>query len=192
MKPRRTAKPLTSVICMYLTLPPLDEENLPRGRWVTDIKSVENSYVHGRSAYHSELWSEWITLKDALRSVLGRLPAAWLSGSFFTTKPQPSDIDCVFIVDQRTFANVTTQQYQAFIELVATSQVRRYMKLRVDSFIIEWTPWEGTSPPLEYRPKLEQRGYWDEFWARVKDDDPKTAALPRRGYLEVIIDDYQR
>jgi hypothetical protein len=95
-------------------------------------------------------------------------------------------------VDQRTLSQVTDRRHLAFLEIVSTSQVRDFLKLRVDSYIMEWLPWQGVSPEVEHLPLLQNRGYWDEFWARMKDDDPAIAALPRRGYLEVLIDDYQQ
>lgn len=183
---------LTTIALMPIILPPILNGSISRGRWVGDLTTIEETYVKGRSDYHLKLWSEWKQVKDLLKGVLGTLPAAWLSGSFFTDKAQPSDIDCVFIVDQRTLSKVTDMQHLAFLEIVSKSQVRRYLNLRVDSYIMEWRPWQGVSAGRELDSILRRRGYWDEFWARMKDDDPTIAALPRRGYLEVLIDDYQQ
>lgn len=177
---------------MSASLPSLQSGKIPRGRWVSDLTTIEDTYVTGRSDYHLELWSEWKQLKDLVKGVLGTLPAAWLSGSFFTDKAQPSDIDCVFILDRRTLWQVTDERHLAFLEIVSKSQVHRVLNLRVDSYIMEWIPWQGVSAGAELDPILRRRGYWDEFWARMKDDDPTIAALPRRGYLEVLIDDYQQ
>lgn len=39
---------------------------------------------------------------------------------------------------------------------------------------------------------LHFRGYWDELWGRRKSAEPRKAMLPRRGYLEVILDEWAK
>lgn len=74
---------------------------------------------------------------------------------------------------------------------MSRSQVKQTFQLPVDSYVLEWTPTPGPGVPVGARGYLEQRGYWDDLWVRVKDTDDRLDSIPRRGYLEVIVDGYR-
>lgn len=139
------------------------------------------------------LWRDWETLTAALRSLVGTIPAAWMSGSFVSDKVNPGDIDCLYVVDTedvQSVVNAGGPDASLLMAMVSGPQVRGRLGLNVDSYLLEWCPTPGPrrdAPPDYY----ESRGYWDDFWARRRDTDPRLDAIPRRGYLEVIIDGYQ-
>ncbi|QXT62890.1 hypothetical protein KDB89_14375 [Tessaracoccus palaemonis] len=130
-------------------------------------------------------------LTDTLRSNVGRVPAAWLSGSFLTDKPVPGDLDSVYVVDTADLqASMLDPLKQRFVTVVAQSSVKKLLNIKVDSYILEWDPTDGpgpTSSPDYY----SYRGYWDDLWVRQRDSDPRVDSVPRRGYVEVILDGYR-
>lgn len=175
-----------------MSLPVLEDGALPLGRWPATIEEIEASYVTGLSEKRKQVWSDWLELTAALREVLGSVPAAWLSGSFLTDKAEPGDIDCVYLVEwnvMRALPAVDPQR-AAFVELVASSRVKEHLGLAVDSFVLEWWPRAGTRRVAWTARYLEDRGYWDDLWSRQRSSDPRLDGMPRRGYLEVILDGY--
>jgi hypothetical protein len=70
--------------------------------------------------------------------------------------------------------------------------------LSVDSFIVNWRPYNAMadgSLSQPYGKYAAERGYWDDFWSRVrvtpKGQAPVNAdALPNRGYLEVRFNEF--
>ncbi|TDB90552.1 DHA2 family efflux MFS transporter permease subunit [Actinomadura sp. KC216] len=189
---RRHARRRTSA-----TLPQLVDGQLPPGRWVCTVEEAESIYVMGQPGEREAIWSEWRRLTSALRQLVGEVPACWLSGGFFSAKPDPADIDCVYLVDtvklQNAATNAATLDPRAlsFLTATATGRIKDAYGMRVDSYILEWTPTLGTDPEPETKQYLEARGYWDDLWSRVHDADGRLDSVPRRGYLEVIIDGYR-
>lgn len=138
------------------------------------------------------LWGDWITLTATMRRIVGHLPSAWMSGSFFTSKPTPGDIDCVYVVDIEDFQRAMDRQDadSAILWAIANNRSKDLLGLNVDSFVLEWFPTPGpeaVSPPGYY----QWRGYWDDLWVRLKDSNPRLDSIPRRGYLEVTLDGYR-
>lgn len=171
-----------------MPIPPLSSGSLPMGRWACTEQEVGQAFTQGTG--RGDIWSEWQQLTGALRQVVGGVAAAWLSGSFVTNKPDPGDIDCLYVIDTAHLAAVTDAQHQAFIDVVTRSRVKARFGLRVDSYILEWAPYQGPQPPVWANGYLQTRGYWDDFWGRIRDPDARLASIPRRGYLEVILDGY--
>lgn len=175
-----------------MTLPPLAATGLlPPGRFVCSPTDVEAAFVAGRDPARQSLWFDWLQLTSLLRTVVGSVPAAWLSGSFLTSKPVPGDIDCLYIVDvDHVRAAMADRARARVLDVIARNEVKAAFNLNVDSFVLEWCPVPGaagTAPPLYY----QHRGYWDDLWVRHRDPDPRTESLPRRGFLEVTIDGYR-
>jgi len=129
-----------------------------------------------------------------VRDAVGRVPAVWLSGSYFTSKETPGDIDCVYVVDHEDLTRAREDTAVAnFLGVVASSQVKTYFGLEVDSFILDWWPRAGPNVGSNVRREsyLEKRGYWDDLWQRDKTaGDARAQKIPSKGYLEVILDGY--
>ena len=140
------------------------------------------------------IWKQWLSLTRALRDVVGEIPACWLSGSFFTDKPVPGDIDCLYVIDTDRLAAVAASgrlDHIRFVALATRGHVKAAFGIPVDSYMLEWVHTPGPDVPVRARSYLEMRGYWDDLWVRVKDSDHRLDSIPRRGYLEVIIDGYK-
>lgn len=174
-----------------VALPPLRNGVLPHGRWACEPADVEAAFVHGLSPQRQRIWDDWVQLTDTLRSKVGRVAAAWLAGSFLTDKPVPGDLDSVYLVDKVDCqASRLDPLRQQFVTMVARNEVKQLLNINVDSFILEWDPTSGparTSSPDYY----SNRGYWDDLWVRQRDPDSRLDSIPRRGYVEVILDGYR-
>ncbi|MFD0856739.1 DUF6932 family protein [Actinomadura adrarensis] len=192
----RTARTETAIMrCMARPSlpPPLVDGQLPHGRWVCTEEEVKAAYIDGQAGDREEIWREWREVTGVLRNIVGEVAACWLSGSLFTDKPDPADVDCVYIIDVErllTAAN-SDARHDAFLRYVARSQLKDVYDVRVDSYILEWTPTPGPAISDVARGYLRRRGYWDDLWCRVRDEDPRLDSIPRRGYLEVQLDGYK-
>jgi len=186
-------------------IPPVDPASglLPLGRHHCTEAEVEAAFVSASgfatSSSRAAIWSAWQQAVAFLQTAV-TVHAAWLGGSFTTSKMDPEDLDATFIVNADDYRRRSTPEQQ-IVTLFATSQVRTRLSLRVDSYII---PWEQTPQPLSpgFGPFQEryfrQRGYWDDWWQRQR-QTPKTNpptppnprdAVPLRGYLEVPFSAY--
>lgn len=176
-----------------MTPPRLVDGQIPPGRWVCTAEEAESCYVTGRSGEREAIWGEWRRLTLALQKLVGEIPACWLSGSFFSAKPDPADIDCVYLVDTVRYRTATATDPRAlgFLEAAATGGIKDVYGMRIDSYILEWMPTPGPEPQPGTAQYLEARGYWDDLWSRIRDTDDRLDSIPRRGYLEVIIDGYR-
>ncbi len=174
--------------------PPLTSGRLPLGRWTVEVADLAEFVALPDSAHRAAVFNDWTRLTETLRRVTGGVAACWLSGSFFTTKPEPADLDCLYVIDHQNLARARADVTAAkFLQIVAKSQVKSVLGLRVDSYVLPWWPHAGTDagPSDRGEQYLLPRGYWDDFWSRERHQDPRTSALPRRGYLEVILDGYR-
>lgn len=163
---------------------------LPLGRWVATPEEVYSTFVSGHGAVREKVWTDWIELTTALREIVP-VPAAWLGGSLLSSKAEPGDVDSVYLVEWRHLAVAKVDQAAAnFLQIVASNSVKSALKLSVDSFILEWAPLPGVAPSALAGSYLGDRGYWDDLWTRQRSADARAAAIPKRGYLEVILDGY--
>jgi hypothetical protein len=187
-----------------VSVPTLELPNgmLPIGRHSCTNDEIYDYFVRGLqffgSATREKIWQDWVTVRDGLRQILP-VYAAWISGSFVSTKLDPDDMDIVFIVDGAAY-DALPQGSQARFIVDALSQGRRFHEQagkRLDTYIVSWYPIPQPGPGMD--PKQEAyflfRGHWDDFWQRTRITPkplPPTAAdcVPRRGYLEVKLDDY--
>jgi hypothetical protein len=178
-----------------VTVPALVGGHLPMGRWVCSRDEVEMAFVPAVPTDPRRLiWEQWMDLTDALQRIVGEVAACWLSGSFFSDKPVPGDIDCLYVVDTDRLATVVARGRKdeiAFVRHATTGKVKETYGLRIDSYIMEWVPTPGPIPGVGAQRYLSERGYWDDLWVRVKDNQPRLDSIPRRGYLEVIVDGYR-
>lgn len=181
---------------------------LPHGRHHVALADVEQRFVLApqfvSSTTRAAIWNEFGDALELLRSAV-RVHAVWLSGSFLTSKVDPQDIDALFLISGRDYMQAAPADRQIVASFVDTepdavgNPVRRHGFARVDSFIHEWRPWDNPDPKgpdgrLQY---CAYRGYWDDFWQRTR-KGAKAAAptwrdgIPARGYLEVVIDAFDR
>lgn len=143
-------------------------------------------------ARRQQVWGDWLTLTAALRSAVGAVPAAWLSGSFLTNKAEPGDVDCVYVVESSVLLAARVDAVRVrFLSVVARSEVKSAFGLLVDSYILEWMPKPGVGRTVAGDEYLANRGYWDELWSRERSVDAREDSVPRRGYVEVILDGYK-
>ncbi|SKF67773.1 Uncharacterised protein [Mycobacteroides abscessus subsp. bolletii] len=137
----------------------------------------------------SELLEELQTFIKALRSVVP-VCAVWLSGSYFTSKELPSDIDATIVISDHLVDALSGSK-----RLLVTPQgIRRlaaHLDVRVDAYLLSWRciPEPDAGNPIHSQYYF-QRGYWDDWWMRLRSSVPDEGALPQRGYVEVILDGY--
>lgn len=178
-----------------MSAPALLDGHIPMGRWVCTLAEAEARYVPADAADpRRQIWDQWVNLTQALRTVVGEVAACWLSGSFFSGKAVPGDIDCLYVIDTDRLAAVSAAgdlARIAFVQAATRGGVKSRFGIPVDSFVLEWVPTPGPSAPVSAGEYLGERGYWDDLWVRVKDADSRLDSIPRRGYLEVIIDGYR-
>lgn len=175
-----------------MAVPALTTEGLlPLGRWHASLGEVATAFATGDDP-RPQIWTEFIVATAALRQIV-HVCAVWLGGSYFTSKPAPDDIDCAYLVDARSVP-ATTAEAAAFDLFAGGRKLRQFSGLRVDSYVIPWSYRPGTEVEEPLRAPLMMRGYWDDFWQRhrsgTKGSTHPADALPRRGYLEVILDGY--
>lgn len=178
-----------------LSLPSLRGDFLPHGRWACSSADVEAAFVTGHGPERAEIWADWLTALALLKELVGSVPAAWLSGSFLSSKPVPGDIDSVFIVDTDALLAahqaLPPEDWEIVLALTAGNGAKSQLGLNVDSYILEWhpTPTPQSISPQEY---YFYRGYWDDLWVRAKEpSNLRLESIPRRGYVEVLIDGYK-
>lgn len=165
------------------------------GRRTCTVAEVEAQFVPSDpSDVRRVIWDQWVDLTNALRSIVGEVAACWLSGSFFTDKPIPGDIDCLYVIDTSRLAAVSASgqvNHIWFLHCASRGRVKSAFGLNVDSYVLEWAPTPGPARGVGTGTYLADRGYWDDLWVRVKDPDARLDSIPRRGYLEVILDGYK-
>lgn len=147
----------------------------------------------GRELRH-ELWDEFIRATNAIRSV-SPVAAAWIGGSFLSSRSNPSDIDVVYWLRAEDYDRVQDDSLKKRLNIFRGEQQLFRKNIRVDSYVMDWRPRSSAKPVgvLEQEP-LAHRGYWDDWFQRQKTEswngvgsDP----LPRRGYVEVILDGFE-
>jgi hypothetical protein len=125
--------------------------------------------------------------------------AAWLGGSFLSAKESPDDIDCLYVVPPKSLAAAAEGPGAKVLQLLTdhgSTGLRDTYGVRVDSYVLSWplNPANGPRTPGDVV-YSQQRGYWDDFWQRRRSGGKMSApkpedGLPRRGYVEVMLDGY--
>ena len=171
---------------------------LPVGRFPATLAQVKATYVDAPefagSSTRSEIWDDF---DDATRVLRDIVPVAyvWIAGSFTTDKLDPDDLDVIYWCEDRLVDLVTDVRDKQILELFAKNQVRHTTGYRLDTRYGRWHvhPEADRMPKAEHMSYAAIRGYWDDFWLRSRSGaktDPlvRDDALPRRGYLEVMLD----
>lgn len=191
-----------------MAIPELVGGLLPEGRYAATVQEIEQQFVHDQqyasSSTRAPIWSDWNRAVALLRSA-ALLHRAWVSGSFLTDKLDPNDIDAIFIINRADWATRPQEDKQVVESFINRQQTddqggsRPCHGMRVDSYVIQWGAYRaddsGKRPP-PYQSYAEHRGYWDDWWSRVRSPgsdkaDRKNECFPARGYLEVSFDAYQ-
>lgn len=169
---------------------------LPYGRFPTTLEAVERRFVSSMpndGGHRRKLWDDFERATKAIRSVTP-VAAAWVGGSFVSNRPRPSDIDVVYLVRANEYDTKTDDEKKRLN--IFRGEHKLFAKgMMVDSYVIDWRP-RGSQTPADYISKmnLAHRGYWDDWFQRDRvagapETDPNNA-IPRRGYLEVLLDGY--
>lgn len=190
-----------------MPVPPFVGGLLPQGRYQCTQDEIEAFFVNdpafAASKSRRAIWQHWQTGLNLLMNAV-TVHSAWIGGSFVTEKPNPRDIDVLFIVSEenRATRSVADRQIiESFIHRLPdplTRSLKPAHGLLVDSYVINWSPHNptpaGKLTPL-HSAYATERGYWDDWWTRkrltakgkpcVRED-----ALPKRGFLEVILNGY--
>lgn len=166
---------------------------LPAGRYRASLEDIQNRF--SVNDHRLQLWKEWETATELLRAHIP-VCAAWLGGSYFTAKNEPSDIDSVYFIDAHRLTSIDEEVKNILGVFAGGGLLMQHTSLRVDSYVV---PWEANSTPHRANPDLaeyyENRGYWDDLWSKMR-SGPKNVrptrldAHPRRGYLEVVLDGF--
>jgi hypothetical protein len=172
---------------------------LAPGRYRTDVAEVQQRFVATAQStpanLRSDLWTDLERCVSFTKQAVGNVAALWLGGGFVTVKPDPSDIDVVFIIDQLAVLKAKNDpQSDAWMALLANNGLSAH-GFRLDTFVIPWR----VMPEVNRAPRADayfaERGHWDDFWQRRRSGpkgSPKVRAdaMPLSGYLEVIVDGY--
>lgn len=179
-----------------LVIPALDPTTgmLPVGRHPCSEAEFEARFVSdaafASSTTRRDLWDDW---QQALQLLQGAVTvhAAWLGGSFTTSKLDPDDIDVTFLINVEDYKRRQPQDQQMVSTFAAVGQVKAVLGLRLDSYVIGW---ESVPNPQQAGRNGDgdayywARGHWDDWWQRCRGVTADPA--PRRGYLEVLFSDY--
>ncbi|WP_228845060.1 DUF6932 family protein [Mycobacteroides abscessus] len=170
---------------------------LPAGRYRATREEVHARFVQGRGECRTTFWDHWELATTVLNQQVP-INAAWLHGTFFSDTDQPQPVQCLYWVEDLELERarldpVSGPLLRAFSK---PGQVHRVVGVRVDTQLV---PWHCRPDPQEdddyYAPYLQRRGMVDDLLQRITSGPAGAArtrldALPRRGYLEVIIDGY--
>lgn len=165
---------------------------LPMGRHTVTEAEAKAYCITPDAAHRAELWEHLEKLTRMVRGAVGTVPAFWLGGSFLTDKERPNDIDVVYLLARKDVEGADVEGRE-MLNLLQKKRVQARLGLPIDAYMLDWWPRPGinrgtaTDRPSRY---LENRGYWDDLWSRRRDDTPALDKLPRRGYLEVIVDGF--
>jgi hypothetical protein len=185
-------------------IPALDPATgwLPLGRFPAAITEIKSAFVDhpdfAGSNTRSTVFQHWSTVINLLNSVVP-IACMWVGGSMLTNKLDPEDVDCIFWVeDADLIAAGADPVSNAILGKVNTAALKA-RGVRVDAYVMAWncnlrSPQIATAAAQEY---YKWRGYWDDLWARKYSQSTKGRpsvrldTIPRRGYLEVMVDGWK-
>lgn len=170
---------------------------LPPGRYRWTWEDVEAKFVPETQFGETRrqiVWQHFKFATETLRDVVP-IAAVWIGGSFLSSKPEPGDVDAVYIVRGKEYDALQDVADKQLVALFSGGEQLKQRGLLVDSYVLHWTPRvsNGLETDREHR-ELTFRGYWDDWLQRNKLDrkaPPAAAdAEPVRGYVEVVLDGF--
>lgn len=183
-----------------MLIPELDPSHglLPPGRYRATRAEVHQRFVDGRGTHRQRLWQDWESATNLLRRHV-HVNAAWLYGQFFSDDPEPGLVSCVYWAEDLELAkaHLNSSSVSILHAFAQRGKVRRVIGAQVDTQLVAWHCQPDTQIEDRYlRPYLQRRGQVDDYLQRMylglRGSQPaRQDALPRQGYVEVIVDDYQ-
>lgn len=170
---------------------------LPHGRYPCTLEEMQWRFVtnmNDASGHRARIWEDFERATRAIRSV-APVASVWVGGSFVTDIPSPSDIDVVYLVRANEYDAITDQELKKRLNMFRGGKKLFNKNMLVDSYVLDWRP-RGSERPVgnSEQEAMANRGYWDDWFQRKRVDgmalDDDRNAIPRRGYLEVILDGY--
>ena len=160
-------------------------------------EQVRARFVDGRGAQRAELWRDW----EVATSLLGRkvaLNAAWLHGPFLSDAAAPPTVQCVYWAEDHELGKArfdpeTAKVLRAF---ALPGLVQEFVGVKVDTGLAGWHCQPDMRDRDEYFAQYAlRRGEIDDLLQRSaagpRGAEPvREDAVPRRGYVEVIIGGY--
>ncbi|AWG52263.1 hypothetical protein P5V93_15035 [Mycobacteroides abscessus subsp. abscessus] len=180
-------------------IPELDPEHglLPAGRYRSTRDEIHARFVDGRDQRRAELWRHW----ELATTLLGHhvpINAAWLHGTFFSDSIEPQPVQSLYWAEDLELGKARLDPISGPLlgAFAMPGEVRRIVGVQVDTQLAQWHCQPDPQDSDDYyAPYLHRRGMLDDLLQRVASGPAGAArtrldALPRRGYLEVIIDGY--
>ena len=185
-----------------MAIPPLlDTGFLAQGRHTCTVEEFHDSFVADQrfenSTVRPTIWASWVEAQSVLHSLVPTY-AAWVGGSFVSAKVDPDDMDSVFIVDDHALQKIEDGELKHLVMMFARGgEFHKPAGRALDTFLLPWTAIlaSGALTPVSQENYYNLRGYWDDFWQRIRSGSklsPPTFldAVPRRGFLEVKLNEY--
>jgi hypothetical protein len=164
-----------------------DSYLLQPGRYPFSFDQVADHW--GFNSHRQGLLSGFRKLLAEVRSVIP-ICAVWLSGSYLSSKDLPGDLDAALVVPVAELTNLQGND-KLLVTPLGLQLLARRINVRVDAYVL---PWECIPHPdpnnADHGRYFIARGYWDDWWMRLRSTTPTEGALPQRGYVEVIVDGY--
>jgi hypothetical protein len=181
-------------------IPDLDPRQgmLPPGRYRATRDEVYQRFVHGQGTVRGRLWRDWGSATTLLcRHV--HVNAAWLYGRFLSEDPEPEVVSCVYWAEDLELgkANLDPTSNTILRAYAQRGMVRDIVGVKVDTHLVAWHCQPDPQTEDRYHsPYLVRRGRLDDVLQRIRSgprgsQPAREDALPRRGYVEVIVDDYR-
>lgn len=157
---------------------------LAPGRYRQTFDQIANHWAF--NDHRAQLLIELRSFVAAVQQVVP-IAAIWVGGSYLTSKEHPSDIDVTLTIEIDELDKIPEQR-KVLITTEGLHSIARSLNVRVDAYILPWASYDepDTSNPDHAR-YLQTRGYWDDWWMRTRGTSHEQR-IPRRGYLEVIVD----
>lgn len=170
---------------------------LPPGRYRATREQLRARFVDDRGPIRAELWRDWEVATNLLARHV-HVNAAWMHGPFLSGDPDPPAVHCVYWAEDFELdkARLDIDAANLLRAFAVPGYVRRRVGLKVDTQIAGWhCQADPRASDNYYARYCKCRGQFDDLLQRLAVGSAGAAparadAWPRRGYVEVIIDDY--